>query len=107
MIFSSMHQLLLLLAPVLFPVIQQPRQSVPLIIEGKVLHAGTHQPVKDAYVHVLAGEEETVTGKDGSFTIKTWQRLPVECTIEHKDFSLKKITLRNKEDTLVVYLNRK
>lgn len=79
----------------------------PEIIQGKVLQQGNLIPVQDAYVHTLTGEEETFTEKDGSFTLKTWQALPVECTVEHKDFSVKKIYISKDKDKVVVYLVKK
>lgn len=79
----------------------------PEIIQGKVLQEDNSTPVQDAYVHTLTGEEETFTKKDGSFILKTWQALPVECTVEHKDFSLKKISINKDKNKVIVYLVKK
>jgi len=79
----------------------------PEIIKGRVFNKATRQPVYNAYVHTLAGEEETFTQKDGSFILKTWQALPVECTIEHKDFAATKVAVNKQKDTILIYLANK
>lgn len=79
----------------------------PQIIQGKVVQEGSLSPVEDAYVHTLVGEEETFTKKDGSFVLKTWQALPVECTVEHKDYAVKKISINKDKDKVIIYLAKK
>ncbi|MFT3701499.1 MAG: carboxypeptidase-like regulatory domain-containing protein [Agriterribacter sp.] len=81
--------------------------SEPQIIKGNVIEKGSLQPVQNAYVHTLTGEEETITKKDGSFTLKTWQAFPVKCTVEHKNFSTKEITINKNDDKITVYLEGK
>lgn len=81
------------------------RSADPLIVEGKVVEAVTNKPVTDAYIYITRGEEEAISLKDGSFILKTWQNLPVECTIEHKDFKEKKIIVKEKTHKLVIYLS--
>ncbi|MFT3747007.1 MAG: hypothetical protein QM768_01775 [Agriterribacter sp.] len=74
----------------------------PAIIQGKVVAKQSNVPVQQAYIHITAGEEEAITAKDGSFAFKTWQSLPVECIIEHKDFIKKKITITDTNNLIIV-----
>jgi len=74
----------------------------PVIIQGKVVAKQSNVPVQQAYIHITAGEEEAITAKDGSFIIKTWQSLPVECTVEHKDFIKRKMTITDNNNLIIV-----
>lgn len=76
--------------------------AAPVILQGKVVSQQSNASVQEAYIHITSGEEETITAKDGSFVIKTWQQLPVQCTIEHKDYVKKKITVTNNKNLLIV-----
>ncbi len=75
-----------------------------VIIAGKLVEEGTGKPVNGAYICIVSGEEETISGRDGSFILKTWQRLPVQCTIEHKDFTEKKLIMEKGIHEMVVLL---
>lgn len=79
-----------------------------LTIQGKVVAQGSKAAVYSAYIHITAGEEEAITDKDGNFKIKTWQKLPVTCTVEHKDFVKQKIIVNENNATkLVITLQEK
>ena len=80
------------------------RFADPLIVKGKVVEAVTNKPVTDAYIYIAKGEEEAISLNDGSFVLKTWQDLPVACTIEHKDFKDKKISIKEETAKLIVHL---
>jgi hypothetical protein len=79
----------------------------PEMIQGKVVQEGSLVPVEEAYVHTLVGEEETFTKKDGSFVLQTWQAFPVECTVEHKDYAIKKIVINKDKKKVIIYLAKK
>ena len=55
------------------------------IIEGKVVSEATGQPVTQAHVFILDGEEEALTNSKGEFRIKTWQPAPFKLTVEKID----------------------
>lgn len=65
------------------PVVAQ--KTSPLIIEGKVVAESTGQPVTQAHVFILDGEEEALTNNKGEFRIKTWQSAPFRLTVEKHD----------------------
>ena len=57
----------------------------PITIEGKVISESTGQPVTQAHVFILDGEEEALTNNKGEFKIKTWQPAPFKLTVEKHD----------------------
>jgi hypothetical protein len=57
----------------------------PVVIEGKVISEATGQPVSQAHVFILDGEEEALTNNKGEFKIKTWQPAPFKLTVEKHD----------------------
>jgi hypothetical protein len=59
----------------------QVSKTEPVIIQGKVIAEGTNQPVINAHVYVLDGEEETLTDSKGEFTVKSWQKTPIKLTV--------------------------
>jgi hypothetical protein len=61
------------------------QKSAPFIVEGKVVAESTGQPVTNAHVFVLDGEEEALTNNKGEFRIKTWQSAPFKLTVEKHD----------------------
>ena len=61
------------------------QKSAPFIIEGKVVAESTGQPVTNAHVFILDGEEEALTNNKGEFRIKTWQSAPFKLTVEKHD----------------------
>lgn len=66
----------------------------PVIIEGKVLSISTGQPVTQAHVFILDGEEEALTNNKGEFRIKTWQAAPFKLTAEkHEGFKPQSIII--------------
>jgi len=65
------------------PVMAQ--KSGPVVIEGRVISESTGQPVTQAHVFILDGEEEALTNNKGEFKIKTWQPAPIKLTVEKHD----------------------
>jgi hypothetical protein len=63
----------------------QADQKAPVVIEGKVVAEATGQPVTDAHVYVLDGEEEALTNQKGEFRIQSWQNAPFKLTVERAD----------------------
>jgi hypothetical protein len=63
------------------------------ILSGEIVSANNER-ISDAYVYVISGEEETLSLKDGRFSLKTWQPLPIVLNIEHKDFQKQRVVIR-------------
>jgi len=72
-------------------------------VTGKIVGL-SNEGVSNAYVYVVAGEEETLSVKDGRFSIKTWQPLPLILVIEHADFEKQKVVIRNAGKPLTIKL---
>lgn len=73
--------------------IAQSGQS-PVVIEGKVVAEATGQPVANAHVYIVEGEEEAVTGSKGEFRIQSWQKTPLTLTVNgYQQFGKVRITV--------------
>jgi len=70
---------------------------LPVTLQGKVVDAISGKPVKAAHVYSIQGEEEVFTSASGEFTLKTWQKLPVDVTVEHDGY--KKLTVKFSMET--------
>lgn len=79
----------------------------PAIFQGSVVHGVTGKGVENAYVYIVSGEEESLSGKDGNFSISTWQELPVTLVIEHPQFKTKKIVTKDTSKKQVIKLDPK
>lgn len=101
----SILQLVLLIA-IAFTGAAFQQKNKPVFITGKVIAENTGIPVTGAYVYTVAGEEEALTQKDGSFTLKTWQSLPVRCTVEHKNF-VQNVQVIRQTDAISIKLRQK
>lgn len=76
-------------------------KPAPIVIQGKVVVQANKKPVSEAYLYITIGEEEAITDKDGSFTIKTWQSLPATITVEHKRYVKKKVNVTDNNKLLI------
>lgn len=56
-------------------------RNTPVVIEGKVIADATGQPVINAHVYIVDGEEEALTGHNGEFRIESWQKAPLTVTV--------------------------
>jgi len=75
-------------------------------VSGKIIGSGD-EGISNAYVYVVAGEEETLSIKDGKFSLKTWQPLPLVLVIEHADFEKQRLVIRNAGKPLTIKLVQK
>lgn len=62
---------------------------LPVTVYGRVTDSATHLNVSGAHVFVVEGEEETFTNSTGEFVIRTWQKLPVNVTVQHHRYNKK------------------
>jgi hypothetical protein len=76
-------------------------------IKGTVISADTKQPVTNAYVYIIKGEEEALTNAKGEFTITTAEQIPFSLTVIHKDFRESKYKINNSYQAVKIILNRK
>lgn len=75
-------------------------------IQG-VVTGKDNRPVSQAYLFVVKGEEETISGSNGKFAITTWQKFPVSLTVEHPDFKKVKIEISRPDTKQVIKLEEK
>ena len=76
-------------------------------IKGTIISADTKQPITNAYVYIVKGEEEALTNSKGEFTITTAEQLPFSLTVIHKDFKESKYKISNSSQSVKIILNRK
>ena len=82
-----------------------PRSSVK--IEGVVVSDDNKRPVSQAYLFVVKGEEETISGSNGKFTLTTWQSFPVSLTVEHPSYRKIKLSIKEPGEKQVIRLEPK
>ncbi len=75
-------------------------------IKGIVISADTRQPVSNAYLYIVKGEEEALTNAKGEFIITTSEKIPV-LTVIHKDFKELKVKMNTGSQSLKILLQRK
>jgi hypothetical protein len=78
-----------------------------IVVEGTVLTEGSLQPVVNAFVYTVPGEEETLTDKNGKFKLTTWQPMPLAITVEHGDFTTTSIKITSLPANQCIRLKRK
>jgi hypothetical protein len=76
-------------------------------IQGVVVGKDNNLPISHAYLFVVKGEEETITGSNGRFAITTWQKFPVSLSVEHPDYKKIKIVIRESDTKQVIKLEQK
>lgn len=81
--------------------------SRPVKIEGSIVHNLNGKQVENAYVYIVSGEEEALSGKDGIFTISTWQQLPVTLIVEHPKYKSKQISIKDPAQKTTIRLDLK
>lgn len=81
--------------------------SKPVKIEGNVIHSQNGKQVENAYIYIISGEEEALSGKDGLFSISTWQQLPVTLVIEHPKYKPKQISIKDPGQKALIRLDPK
>jgi len=84
---------LLVLSYVALCSVKHNTHKAPVVFEGKVISNESAAPVVGAHVFIIKGEEEALTGSDGSFRITSWQQLPIAVTIEHKNYQTSNIRI--------------
>jgi hypothetical protein len=63
-----------------------------------------NRPVSNAYLFVVKGEEETITGSNGQFALTTWQKFPVSLSVEHPDYKKVKLLIKDAGQKQVIKL---
>jgi hypothetical protein len=95
-----------LLATTVLTSFNNPVSNQQKTVTGKIVGA-TNEGISNAYVYVIAGEEETLSVKDGNFSLKTWQPLPLVLIIEHNDFEKQKIIIRASGKPVTIKLSER
>jgi hypothetical protein len=73
-------------------------------VSGKVV-GENNEAIRNAYVYVVKGEEETLTMANGQFLLKSWQPLPLTLIIEHGGFEKRRILIKRHDQQLMVKLH--
>ncbi|MET0391967.1 MAG: carboxypeptidase regulatory-like domain-containing protein, partial [Chitinophagaceae bacterium] len=83
-------------------------RHAPVVVQGRVVDESTGQPVANAHVYIVEGEEETLTGNDGGFRIESWQKAPLTLTVNnYKQYRKTSITISNPAQRQLVRLRTK
>jgi CarboxypepD_reg-like domain len=72
---------------------QSSTPAIKEMVEGIVISAKNNQPVANAYIYIVHGEEEALTNSKGEFRIETFQKFPLLLTVDHGDFEKTKLTI--------------
>ena len=65
-----------------------------------------NRPVANAYLFVIRGEEENITGSNGQFALTTWQKFPVSLSIEHPAYKKLKLVIKDAGQMQVIKLEQ-
>lgn len=76
-------------------------------IRGIVLTADKKEPVANAYLYIVKGEEEALSNSKGEFTIITAEHLPFSLTVFHKDYKQAKIKVVDPSKMLTILMQHK
>jgi hypothetical protein len=79
----------------------------PHTIAGTVKNSATDKTIENVYIYITSGEEEALSTNKGTFTISTWQDLPVTLVIEHPIYKQKKIRITDASQHQVIKLDPK
>jgi CarboxypepD_reg-like domain len=79
----------------------------PTILEGKVYEAGTRKPLAYIHSYLKEGEEEDLTGKNGTFTIRTYAKAPYTITFSHPGYETGRFDVKKAGIPVEVFLKKK
>lgn len=82
-------------------------KTAPRTISGTVENAGSGAPVEKALIYISKGNEEVLSNRSGSFSLKTWQDFPVKIIIEHPDFTTTSVVLDKNDNAGKIRLQKK
>ncbi len=82
----------------------QIQKTVSHTIEGTVLSAQTGKGLSGVHVFVVDGEEEALTNSKGEFKVQSWQKLPFQLTVEHRDHETTKLTITDPAKKQIIKL---
>jgi hypothetical protein len=77
----------------------------PVKLQGVVM-GKDNRPVSNAYLFIIKGEEETITGSNGQFALTTWQKFPVSLSVEHPDYKRLKLLIKEADQKQIIKLER-
>ena len=74
----------------------------PQTVQGTVVSAASQEPLKNAFVHVIEGEEEALTDARGNFKLETFQPFPLTVTVQREHYRKKKIRVAAPGQKLII-----
>lgn len=83
-------------------------QKAPAVIEGRVITETNGQPVANAHVYIIDGEEEALTNSNGEFSIESWQKAPITLTVDtYRHYRKTSIVVANPSKKQLIRLKTK
>lgn len=83
------------------------KNITPNIIKGKVVTALTNQPLANAHIKIMYGQEEVTTNGNGEFVLRSWQAFPLTLVVEHKYYDTDCINIQKPLDNYIISLKPK
>lgn len=77
-------------------------EASPQTVRGTVVSAVSQEPLKNAFVHVIEGEEEALTDAKGHFKLETFQPFPVTITVQRENYRKTKLRVAAPGQKLVI-----
>lgn len=98
-------QILIFITVMCFIQLSSAQESV---IRGVIINGSTNQAIEGAQIVSAISGEGTICGRDGSFKLTTQTNFPVELTIDHISFEIKKLTVDSSQYVdLLIFLQPK
>ena len=79
----------------------------PIVLQGKVYESGTKKPLAYIHSYLKEGEEEDLTGRNGSFAIRTYSGGPYTLTFTHPEYETFVLNWKKTGTQIEVFLRRK
>lgn len=92
---------------ILFTISQFYTVQSPIILQGKVYEADTKKPLPYIHSYLKEGEEEDLTGRNGTFAIRTYSGGPYTITFAHPEYETLIVTRKKAGTQIEVFLHRK
>lgn len=95
------------LLTILFTISQLYTAQPPIVLQGKVYEAGTKKPLAYIHSYLKEGEEEDLTGRNGTFSIRTYSGGPYTITFAHPEYETLIVNRKKAGTEIEVFLRRK
>lgn len=83
------------------------KNMTPNIIQGKIIEHETNQPLANAHIQVMYGQEEVITNIHGEFVLRSWQAFPLTLVVEHTQYDTNCINIQKPLSSYIISLKPK